>query len=181
MLIETLIVDLSKDPFNPELNFAVALEYDNNKQIGSAVSFYLRTAEYGKTSHPKLVYASLIKLAKCFEEQNDRLSTVSNCILQAIAYQPARPEGYFWMARFFERQRQYQESYVWAEIGLQHNSLAETEIDLEFTPYCLLFEKGVASWWIGRKDEAVMIFNDLLTYDLNPEYRASVVSNLATI
>ena len=78
MLIETLIIDLSKDPFNPELNFAVALEYDNSKQIGSAVSFYLRTAEYGKTSHSKLVYASLIKLAKCFEEQNDRLTTVSN-------------------------------------------------------------------------------------------------------
>ena len=181
MLIETLIADLSQDPFNPQLNFSVACEYDKHKQIASAVSFYLRTAEYGADTHPALVYASLLRLAKCFEEQNDRQATVSNCILQAIAYLPYRAEGYFWMARFCERQRQYQETYTWAEMGLHNGKSFDAEIDNEYTDYCLLFEKGVAAWWISRKDEAVKIFNDLLAYDLTPEYRESVVRNLASI
>jgi tetratricopeptide (TPR) repeat protein len=181
VLIETLIGDLSKDPFNPQLNFDVACEYDKHKQTASAVSFYLRTAEYGKDSHPSLVYASLLRLAKCFEEQHDRLHTVSNCILQALAYLPYRAEGYFWMSRFFERQREYQESYTWAQIGLNNGTVHDPEIDLEYTDYCLLFEKGVAAWWIGRKDEAIEIFNNLLTYDLTPEYKQVVQDNLARI
>lgn len=181
MLIETIIADLSKDPFNPELNFQAAVEYDSQNQIASAVSFYLRTAEYGKDTHPSLVYASLLRLAKCFEQQNDRLHTVSNCILQALAYLPYRSEAYFWMSRFFERQREYQESYTWAELGLHNGQKSDPTIDLEFTDYCLFFEKGVAAWWIGRKDEAVKIFNDLLAYDLTLEYRESVVRNLASI
>ena len=39
MNIQNLIVDLSHDPFNPELNFQVAQAYDKEKQTASAVSF----------------------------------------------------------------------------------------------------------------------------------------------
>jgi len=66
-------------------------------------------------------------------------------------------------------------------LGLHNGQKSDPTIDLEFTDYCLLFEKGVAAWWISRKDEAVKIFNDLLAYDLTPEYRESVVRNLASI
>ena len=44
MKIEELVVQLSKDPFNPELNFECAVEYERINQTASAVSFYLRTA-----------------------------------------------------------------------------------------------------------------------------------------
>ena len=61
-MIENLIVDLSHDPFNPVLNFDVAVEYEKSNQIASAVSFYLRCAEYGKTI--KSLQAKLKKLDK---------------------------------------------------------------------------------------------------------------------
>jgi hypothetical protein len=51
MKIEELVVGLSHDPFNPDLNFAVAVEYEKQNQTASAVSFYLRTAEYGEITH----------------------------------------------------------------------------------------------------------------------------------
>ena len=43
-MLDELIYALSKDPFDPELNFEVAVEYEKADQIASAVSFYLRTA-----------------------------------------------------------------------------------------------------------------------------------------
>jgi tetratricopeptide (TPR) repeat protein len=178
--IETLIVDLSHDPFNPKLNFYVAQEYERLNQTASAVSFYLRTAEYGKDTHPSLVYASLLKLAECFEHQHDRLHTVSNALLQAIAYLPYRPEGYFLMARYHERQQNWQECYTWAEMGL-HQQTPPLPVDVGYTEYALAFEKAVSAWWVGRKDESVLLFKQLLEKDLTPEYRIAVQDNLNRI
>lgn len=181
MTIEALIVDLSHDPFSPELNFQVAQAYDKEKQTASAVSFYLRTAEYGKDSHPSLVYVSLLKLAKCFEEQNDRLNTVSNCLMQAVSYIPYRPEGYFLMARFHERQGNWQEAYTWASMGLRKEKYPELPVDVDYVDYGLKFEKAVSAWWIGRADESIEIFNELLALEITEEYRKAIEANLAVI
>jgi hypothetical protein len=182
MKIEDLVVELSKDPFNPVLNFDVAVEYEKQNQTASAVSFYLRTAEYGHESHPTLVYASLLKVAHCFDDQNDRQATVTNCLLQAVAYLPYRPEGYFLLAQFHERLGQWQECYTWACIGLHHqlNSALPVHVGYE-GQYVLQFEKAVSAWWIGRKDESIEIFNKLDAMYLEPGYRQAVKHNIERI
>ena len=182
MKIEKLVVELSKDPFNPVLNFNVAFEYEKQNQTASAVSFYLRTAEYGVDSHPSFVYASLLKVAHCFNDQNDRQVTVSNCLLQAVAYLPYRPEGYFLLAQFYERLGQWQECYTWANIGLHNQLNAPLPVDVGYEGfYVLLFEKAVAAWWIGRKDESVQIFGRLNAMDIDPGYKLAVQNNLERI
>ena len=179
MKIEQLVVELSKNPFNPGLNFDVAVEYEKQYQTASAVSFYLRTAEYGHESHPTLVYASLLKAAHCFDDQNDRQATVSNCLLQAVAYLPYRPEGYFLLAQFCERLEQWQECYTWANIGLHNQLNSPLPVDVGYEgKYVLLFEKAVAAWWIGRKDESLKLLHKLDGMKLNPEYAKAVKNNL---
>lgn len=184
MNIEALVVDLSKDPFNPELNYAVALEYDRLDQSASAVSFYLRTAEYGQDKHQPLIYQSLINVARCFDAQTDRVATVSNCLLQAISVMPFRPEAYFFMSQFHERKGDWQEAYTWAEVGL---TLAQTFRQAPFNlkgyygDYCLKFEKAVSAYWIGRKDESLVLFKELEALEVAPEYRAAIQSNLERI
>jgi hypothetical protein len=182
MKIEELVIELSKDPFNPTLNFDVAVEYERQNQTASAVSFYLRTAEYGIESHPSLVYTSLLKVAHCFDDQNDRQATVSNCLLQAVAYLPYRPEGYFLLAQFHERLGQWQECYTWANIGLhnQLNSPLPVYVGYE-GQYVLLFEKAVSAWWIGRKEESLKLLHKLETMKLTPEYEFAVKSNLGRL
>lgn len=178
MKIESLVVDLSKDPFNAELNFKCAVEYQSINQTASAVSFYLRTAEYGEGV---LVYNSLLRLARCFEDQNDRVHTVSNCILQAVAYMPERPEAYFMMSQFHERSGNWQECYTWAELGL-----AALKEDFKHLPahvgyygdYVLEFEKAVAGWWIGRAQESTELLLKLSSMDLAKEYKDAVRNNL---
>lgn len=181
--IENLIVELSNDPFNPEINFKCAVEYEALNQTASAVSFYLRSAEYGVSSHPDLVYASLLKMAHCFSDQNDRVNTVSNCILQAVSVAPWRPEAYFLMSQFYERQGAWQECYTWAAIGL---SLKEVSKPLPIHvgyegAYSLEFEKAVSSWWIGRKEESIELFTKLKAQHITEEYRKAVEANLARV
>jgi hypothetical protein len=182
MKIEELVVELSKDPFNPALNFDVAVEYEKQNQTASAVSFYLRTAEYGHETHPSLVYASLLKAAHCFDDQNDRQATVSNCLLQAVAFLPYRPEGYFLLAQFHERLGQWQECYTWANIGLhnQLNSPLPVHVGYE-GQYVLLFEKAISAWWIGRKDESLELLHKLDGMKLNNDYEVAVKSNLGRL
>jgi len=182
MKIEQLVIELSKDPFNPVLNFDVAVEYEKQNQTASAVSFYLRTAEYGHESHPTLVYASLLKVAHCFDDQNDRQATVTNCLLQAVAYLPYRPEGYFLLAQFHERLGQWQECYTWACIGLHHQLNSPLPVHVGYEgQYVLQFEKAVSAWWIGRKNESIEIFNKLDAMYLEPGYRQAVKNNLERI
>lgn len=184
MEIEALVVDLSKDPFNPKLNFDVALEYEKLNQTASAVSFFLRTAEYGESSedHKEIVYISLLKIAKCLEDQMDRGKSVSNALLQAIAFYDNRPEAYFLLAQYHERKQEWQECYTWATIG--EGWAWETPLSVDvgyYGPYCLEFEKAVSSWWIGRREESIELFKKLSNQDMDPKYKAAVEDNLSRI
>lgn len=183
--IEELVVKLSNDPFNPGINFLCAVEYEKLNQMASAVSFYLRTAEYGYETHHNFVYASLLKVAHCFESQRDRQHTVSNVLLQAIAYMPQRPEAWYLLSRFHEQSSNWQESYSFAEAGLvyadMNHSLLPGHTDYP-GKYALLFQKYIAAWWIGRKDEAVSGLTELLDkYDMDQNFVNACIYNLERI
>jgi tetratricopeptide (TPR) repeat protein len=182
--INSLIVSLSNDPFNPVLSLNIAIEYENIGQTASAVSFYLRTAEYGYYSHPEYVYASLLKSAHCFSSQKHRENTVVNLYLKAIAYLPSRPEAWFLLARWYERNQKWQESYTTAEVGI---SLAQMKFGnlpvwVDYPgEYGLRFEKAVSGWWVGRKDESIELLKELLKEDIHHIYRIAIHNNLKTI
>jgi hypothetical protein len=182
--IEELIQAASHDMYNPALNFDIAKKYEELNQTASAVSFYLRTAEYGYESHPLLAYSSLLKMSVCFDDQTDRAHTVSNCILQAISHIPTRPEGYFFLSRFHERIGEWQECYTFAQLGLTFSKLEMEPLPIDVGyhgEYVLLFEKAVSAWWVGRKDESAEIFKQLEVMDITSDYKASVQNNLARI
>lgn len=179
MNIETLVIDLSRDPFNPVLNFDVAVEYERLNQTASAVSFYLRAAEYGAKSNDEYVYAALLKVAHCFDDQNDRQATVTNCLLQATAYWPERPEAWFLLSQFHERIESWQESYTFAVVGLSCKTFSALPIPVGYEgKYSLIFQKAIAGFWIGRKEESLMLLRSLLTMDIATNYRTAVEDNL---
>lgn len=182
MNIEDLIIELSHKPFNPELNFKVAVKYEELHQSASAVSFYLRTAEYGYDNAPALVYASLCKVAHCFEEQKDRVWTVSNCLLQAVQYLPYRPEAYFLLSQFYEKAQQWQEVYTWAEMGLRTEPLPDLPANVGYAGrYCLEFQKAVSAYWVGRPQESKEILVRLSQMDLPLEYQKAIEENLGRL
>lgn len=183
--IEQAISELATDPYNPLKNFNAALAYDSIGQTASAVSFFLRAAEYGYKKDDLIVYTSLIKISKCFAKQGEREHTVENSLRQAISYMPKRPEAYFFIAERYERKKDYDQAYVWSNMGLEYleeyikNPLSS---DVDYLEYGLYFEKAVSAWWVGRKDESKEIFTMLLDqYELKDEYLYSCLSNLKMI
>jgi hypothetical protein len=182
-IIEKLIVDASSDPLNPEKNFNIALEYEKLGQTASAVGFYLRAAEYGYKTDQLITYSSLLKISICIEGQKNRKNTVSNVILQAMAYLPERPEAYFLLSKFFEKDSSWQECYTYSVLGLiaLKNPLIKLPVLINeyHGDYSLEFQKAISSWWIGRKDESIDLLTKLsLRDDLSLLYQTAIIDNL---
>jgi len=179
--IEELVESASSDMLNPEHNFKIAKAYEEIGQTAAAMSFYLRTAEYGFDTHPTLAYNSLIKISFCAEDQAGREHTLENSLFQAIQYLPTRPEAYFILSRYYERNQKWQECYTFAELGLLHtHKMDELPAYVDYPgKYALFFEKAVSAWWLGRKEESKAIFDDLLKQDIAEEYRSTINYNLS--
>jgi hypothetical protein len=87
------------------------------------------------------------------------------------------------LARIHERNKEYQQCYTYAEMGLLyatstfHNPLP-TSVDYNGS-YCLMFEKAVAGWWLGRKEESKVLFQHLLDdHQMAQEYVSGCLNNL---
>jgi hypothetical protein len=180
-IIERLVVDLSNDSLNPEKNLSVAIEYEKLGQTASAVGFYLRAAEYGYRSSSLTTYAALLRVSICIEGQKNRDLTVSNVILQAIAYMPNRPEAYLLMSKFHEKSGNWQESYTFAQIGLLHaRQIFDLPVDVGYPgKHVLDFQSAIAAWWVGRRSESIEELRNLLNYpQIGSEYVKAIKENL---
>lgn len=183
-IIERLIVDASTDPLNPAKNLAIAVEYEKLGQTASAVGFYLRAAEYGYKTDGMTTYVSLLRVSICIEGQKDRGLTVSNVLLQAIAYMPQRPEAYLLISKFYEKSGNWQESYTFAVMGQVYSRVIwELPVDVGYPGYWALeFQQAVAAWWIGRKDESLDLLRKLSDNRfVDKEYAAAIADNLARL
>ena len=178
--IQKLIKQLSNDSTNPEINFELGIEYEKIGQSSSAAFYFLRCAEHGYDTHKLIAYSALLKVANCLSSQNNRMATVKGSILQAISFIPNRPEAYFMMSKLYEQEKEWQLSYTFASIGLQHKDIyVELYSDVGYRSNCSLeFQIGVAAYWLGRKDESIDIFKELYLKDIPEEYMNSIKNNL---
>jgi hypothetical protein len=170
------------DPFNPNICFNLGLCYDELGQTASAAGYYLRSVEFGTDDNK--IYEALLKIALCFERQGNRVFTLKGTLLQAISLLPKRPEAYFLLARVYERNKDWQESYTTATIGEQlATDEPQTLTDVEYPgKWGFQFEKAVTGWWIGLYDESAYLFRDLnQNYNLPLIYKNAVINNLKLV
>lgn len=171
------------DPNYAENNFSIAMYYDEIGQKASAVSFYIRAAE--RSTNSLLQYESLIRAAMCFMAQGTRGLSVRGLLQRAMALLPKRPEAYFLLSRWWERENSIEgwvNSYTLASMGLDiadfNGPTLRTWIEYP-GKYGLLFEKAVAGWWVGQCEESRSIMLDLLkNYQLDEGHRQSILNNL---
>lgn len=178
--LNALLKDFIKDPENPDTNISLAVYYDSIGQTASAVSYYLRTAERTKNNIDK--YQSILRASFCFDKQGCRNTTVK-CLLQhALSIMPSRPEAYFFLSRFYEREKNYHDSYLIASIGEKVAEKNPQPLKLQTGYpgfYGILFEKAVSAWWCGLCGESRKIFEDLdKNYLLDDVHKQSVRDNI---
>lgn len=169
------------NPKNAVNNFNLGMYYEEQNQTASAISFFIRSAEY---SSDKLIsYESLLHAAFCLEKQGCRVFTTKGILLRAISLLPERPEAYFFLSRIYERNKEWQEAYTIAELGINFANFSLDPIlsvKEYYGKYCLIFEKAVAAWWIGLFDEAVYLLRHLKKkYSLDVVHKVAVDNNLA--
>ena len=160
--LNKLLVEYVNDPENALLNFNLANYYFNIGQTSSSVSYYIRAAE--RTNDKVLMYTCLLRASICFEKQGCRQKSVKGLIQNAISLDPKRPEGYFLLSRFYEREKNYHDGYLIASIGEEVSSknLDPLCVDVDYPGfYGIKFEKAVCSWWCGLTDESFQLHYEL--------------------
>ena len=171
-----------RDTENAELNYIVALNYEELGQTSAAIGFFLRTAE--RTNNLNLAYECLLKIGLCFERQTRRNNTVRVYYKHAVLLLPKRPEAYFLLSRFYERTNDHVSGYLWAEQGLNIADFNQVPLrgNVEYPgKYGLIFEKMVCSWWWGKQDEcrALLVeLRDKYKYEVDDVHRTAIQNNL---
>lgn len=171
------------DPDDSQNNFILALHYDSLGQRAAALSYYLRAAE--RTDQVVFQYECIVKAALAFDGMGMRALSVRGLLDKAITLMPTRPEAYYLLSRWYERQNNidgWMQSYTIASLGIQFCERApaplRTRVDYPGF-YGLLFEKAVSGWWIGQCQESCDIFIELHSkHDLDTVHRSAVISNL---
>lgn len=176
-----LLESFIKFPYNDVSTYALADSYYKSKHYTSALSFYLRTAEYSEL--PNTVYTSLIRIAQCLDKIGRRPHATSIAYYNAISYMPNRPEGYLLLSKYYELKKEYHQTYINACIGLQYTSYCKENAELEYPgDYALYFQKAIAAWYIGKEQEAEDLFKYLKArYQLPDEYTSIINNNLKYI
>ena len=89
------------------------------------------------------------------------------------------------LSRFYEREANYQDSYLIASIAekVAEQNPQPLMLDVEYPGfYGILFEKAVSSWWVGLCDESRNILVDLLqNYDMDDVHITAVKNNLGRL
>ena len=177
--LSKLIEELSSNTANVELNFKIATEYERLEQYASAISFYLKVAEFGGDDS-LYVYTALLKASQCFAKQDNREHTVVNLLMQAAAYISYRPEAFFLLSQHYEKKQRWQECYTMAKLGrLVWGDYEPLPADVGYHNfYVTIFQQAISAWWIGRKDESKQLLIQLTSMNLAPEYKQAVENNL---
>lgn len=149
------------DPYNPKINYELGLVYYSMSHTASAISFFLRCAEYSE--NVDLSYECLILIGKCLAKQSRRFGSEMGVYLHAINLSPTRPEAYFFLSLLHERKKEWLESYTNAQISETFSiNSKKTITDLGYNKsYSAKFQRAVSSWWIGQNKLSEELFYEL--------------------
>jgi tetratricopeptide (TPR) repeat protein len=173
------IVDFLNNPFDPALNFKLGRHYEKTQDYSSALSFYLRCAEYDREP-----YTPLIRVAKCIDKQGRRSSSAKHAYLNALANDPTRPEAYLYLSMWHESNQEWQEAYSYACQGIVNTTSGPSPLDTDYPGmYALMFQRAVAAWWIGKTMESREVLQQLVKYKdvMTPRYVELVQSNVTSL
>jgi hypothetical protein len=177
------LLEFSLDTENAQKNYNLARWYENRGHTAPALTYYLRAAE--RSEDDLLAYTALIRGYCCYNSQGSRDDSAKILLQNAISFLPKRPEAYFLLSEFYEKHQNWQESYIYASIGLDCCDLNCSALpdDVSYPgKYGLIFQKAVCGYWWGKGQEARMLFQDLLdNYQMEKQYYDLVVKNITRL
>ncbi len=174
------LINLINDPKNPTNNFILGKLYEEQGQWSSAVSYYLRAAEFKRES--LLAYESLLRINIMLEKQGNRFSSCKAALLRAISLYPKRPEAYFLLAKVYEYTKEWHDCYAISCVGesIEFEEKESLNMSVGYPgKYFFTFQRAVSAWWIALFDESIGLFRQLAKkVDVLPMYSQAIKNNL---
>lgn len=167
------LVELVNNPYDLIINLDLGFLYEEQAQLASAISHYLRAAEYGLDSTHKykrlLITESLLRAAICMDKLGGRNHSTKGLILHAISHLPSLPQAYLQMSKVYEITSEWGECNAVCSTGiefiesyqnLRYDGRTKDEVLNE-----LLYQKAVSNYYLGKTYKARI---DLLSLKRRP-------------
>ena len=179
-LLDQFILN-SEKPIN---NYNLGLYYFQLKQYASALSYFLRCAEF-EEKNENLIYESLLFVAKCIGEIGSRETTEIALYSNAIRFKPTRPEAYLFISMCHERKNNFTEAQSYARIGLvfKYNNCIVSDLLGYEHYYQLEFQRVVCAYNLGQGNEAREGLQKLKdsNYPINDFYKKLIEININSL
>jgi len=178
------LIQFSLDTENSQKNYNLARWYEQQAHTAPAHTYYLRAAE--RTDNDDFAYCSLIRASFCYKSQGSRDGTEKVLLENALNLLPQRPEAYYFLSLVYERKHEWQNAYMYANLGLNFcdNNFDVIDIPEYKGKYLLIFQKAVSSWWWGRGMECRELFHSLVDEywdEMDETHKNSVETNITSL
>lgn len=180
MMINDKLKNYCMNPEGDTQNYELALEYYNQRQYASAISYFLRAAE--RTADNDLIYTCLILSALCFDKLGRRNYSFEGLLQYAIATDPTRQEAYYHLCRLNEFKKQWREMLINSTIGSKLEEAKKSTL-LEYKgSVAFEFYKAFSKFNNGNIEDAKELFLDIayLMQDGN-EYSQIAKNNITNL
>jgi hypothetical protein len=178
------LIELSLDTENAEKNYNLARWYESQGHVAPAHTFYLRSAE--RSDDKILAYTALIRSSFCYRAQSSRDATEKVALENALMLLPERPEAYFFLSLLYERKSEWQNCYIYANLGVNTyvNTFSDIDVPEYQGKYLLIYQKAISAWWWGKGVESRKLFRELVEnyWDvMDDTHKKSVEDNITRL
>lgn len=148
------------DSDNAAQNFRLGEYYFNHRHYPSALSFFLRAAEF--TDDNDLAYEALILVGSCLSEQGGRPTSETKVYNHAVGLCPLRPEAYLMMSFLLEKKKEWKDAYTMI-CNANHaiDNAKPMKIGISFFPELCKFQTALTSLHVGLIQASRDIFSEL--------------------
>jgi hypothetical protein len=183
--LKNKLIEFINSPYDLNVNLDLGYLYEKENQYASAVSHYMRGAEYGLDSNSEnkfvLISECLFRAAEVFIKLGSRIHSTKTIVLHAISNTPELPQLYLLLSKIYETTGDWHECNAACNIGLNNLSNyiefrydARTEED---TINELLFQKAVSNYYIGKTNKARVEFALLKSRSNLKEWMINAIDN----
>jgi hypothetical protein len=156
------LIQFVNSPYNLEINLDLGFLYEEENQLASAISHYLRGAEYGldniNTNKTKLIAECLLRAAVCMDKLGGRNHSTKSLILHTIAHMPTLPQAHLQMSKIYEMTGEWNECNAQCSLGLNFiGSYQELKYDGRSKDEVLnelLYQKAISNYYTGKTNKA---------------------------
>ena len=178
------LIDVCLNPEDPNTSWRLARWYEDQGQYAPAHTYYQRCSE--RIEDDIGAYRALIRSSICYRNQKSRDVTAKASLENCIALLPQRPEAYFFLSQLYEQRKDWQNSYLYAQIGEQWCVDGLLDIDIPEYPgkYGHIFQRAVVGWHWGKNYECRELFQVLINeyWDvMSDEHRNLTESNVTKL